>query len=141
MIIIWHAVCESSSVQMRVCHDETRNERKKMNECTITHLDEYNFTKETATGTVLVDFYADWCGPCTMMQPILDQFDAEAGGRVRVAKVDTEKAPSLAARWRVQAIPLLLFLKDGEEVQRLVGVHTVQQLMESLQRVEGYQGG
>lgn len=70
---------------------------------------------------VLVDFYADWCGPCRMMAPALEQVARERVGRVLVAKVDTDRAPALAQRFRVASIPTLVLLRGGVEVARETG--------------------
>lgn len=70
---------------------------------------------------VLVDFYADWCGPCRMMAPALEQVARERVGRVLVAKVDTDRAPALSQRFRVASIPTLVLLRGGVEVARETG--------------------
>jgi len=99
-----------------------------MKEATSNHavreLDESTFDAAVAAGTVLVDFWAPWCGPCRMMGPALHELAAEAGGDVTVAKVNVDDAPHLAARFRVQAIPLIVVLRDGREVTRLVGLQS-----------------
>jgi thioredoxin 1 len=69
--------------------------------------------------TVLVDFYADWCGPCQMMAPAVEQLAADDG--VTVAKVDVDANESLAAAWGVQGMPTLVVVSDGEETNRVVG--------------------
>ena len=72
---------------------------------------------------VLVDFYADWCGPCRMLGPILEELseDPEFKGKLEIAKLDTEQYPELAEENNVQGIPCLIFFKDGEEKARIVG--------------------
>jgi thioredoxin 1 len=96
---------------------------------TVLHLDESNFETRTAHGLTLVDFWAPWCGPCRMMSPVLDELAGELAGRVRVVKVNVEDSPRLAARFRVQGIPLLVVLSDGEEVTRLVGLRSKHELL------------
>jgi thioredoxin len=71
---------------------------------------------------VLVDFWAEWCGPCRMIAPTLDKLAAEAGGRYRIAKLNVDENKQTAARFRVQGIPTLLVFKNGEMVERFVGV-------------------
>ena len=88
----------------------------------VLHLDGESFPDATAEGVTLVDFYADWCGPCRMLAPALEQLAADLAGRARVAKVNVDGSPELAARFGVSAIPLLVILKDGQEVKRLVGL-------------------
>ena len=70
---------------------------------------------------VLVDFYADWCAPCKMMAPMLDEVANRKMGEVLVVKVDTDRAPELAKRFQIRGIPTLMAFRDGEEVGRRVG--------------------
>ncbi|MEE2777255.1 MAG: thioredoxin [Acidobacteriota bacterium] len=71
---------------------------------------------------VLVDFYADWCGPCSALAPTLEDLRRDLEGRVRIAKVDVDAEPELARRFGVQSIPALIRFRDGQQVDRLVGV-------------------
>jgi thioredoxin 2 len=70
---------------------------------------------------VLVDFYADWCGPCKIMAPVLDSFAADHSGEFLVGKVDTEAAPAVSARYGIRGIPTLILFRDGTEVDRQTG--------------------
>lgn len=70
---------------------------------------------------VVVDMWAEWCGPCRMIAPALEQIAAEFAGRVRVAKLNVDENPATAQRFEVQSIPLLVFFKGGQEVDRLIG--------------------
>ncbi len=70
---------------------------------------------------VLVDFYADWCAPCRMMAPLMDQIAGEHVGRVLVVKVDTDRAPSVAGALGIQSIPTVILFSHGREVRRSVG--------------------
>jgi thioredoxin 2 len=70
---------------------------------------------------VLVDFWAAWCGPCRMVSPLVERVAREQAGRVKVVKLDVDAAPEIAARFGAQSIPLLLLLRDGREIDRLVG--------------------
>src|SRR5690348_1086217 len=76
---------------------------------------------ETSELPVLLDLWAAWCGPCRMIAPIVEQLAAELSGRVLVGKVDVDANPRTSARFGVQSIPTLLVLKDGREVDRIVG--------------------
>ena len=70
---------------------------------------------------VLVDFYADWCGPCRMVAPFVDEIAQSNVGKLLVAKVDTDKAPNVAMRFGIRSIPTLVVFKGGKEVERSVG--------------------
>lgn len=70
---------------------------------------------------VLVDFYADWCGPCKMMAPILDEVAHDRAGEVLVAKLDTDRNPTMAVRFAIRGIPTLIVFRDGKEVRRESG--------------------
>jgi len=77
---------------------------------------EENFENETKSGLALVDFYADWCGPCKMLSPVLDELALETSGVAKVIKVDIGKSRAIAAQFKVMRIPTLALLKDGEVV-------------------------
>lgn len=81
---------------------------------------------------VLVDFWAEWCGPCRMMNPVLEEFSSEHDGRIRVAKVNVDDNPQTAAKFQVMSIPTMLVFKDGEVVKQLVGAMSRQRLDEAL---------
>jgi thioredoxin 1 len=99
----------------------------------IKHLSEDTFTKDIQHGIVLVDFYADWCGPCRMMTPVLEKVAKDVKGTAVVGKLDIDSAQKIAAQFQVTSIPTLILYKDGKEVGRLVGLRdaaTVKQLID-----------
>jgi len=81
---------------------------------------------------VLIDFYADWCGPCRMVSPIVEQIAGE-GGDYKVGKIDVDRSPELAARYGVMSIPTLIVLKDGKVAQQAVGARSKEQILRMLQ--------
>lgn len=86
------------------------------------YLDDNNFQSEIATGVTLVDFYADWCGPCRMIAPIVEELSNELQGQAKIAKLDIENAQKVTASFGVTSIPTIILFKDGKEVQRIVGL-------------------
>ena len=81
---------------------------------------------------VLVDFWAEWCGPCKMITPILEEIAGEHEGKVRIAKVNVDDHPDLAMRFDVMSIPTLILFKDGQAQKRLIGAKGKGQLLEEL---------
>lgn len=95
---------------------------------------EADFAEHTAEGVTLVDFWAPWCGPCRMQGPIIEDLAGQLGEAVRIVKVNVEDTPSLARNYAVAGIPLLLVLKDGKEVERMVGLQPAGNLLTALKR-------
>jgi thioredoxin 1 len=90
-----------------------------------------NFEEISKEGVVLIDFWAEWCGPCQQMLPILDQFAEQMGDKMTVGKVNVDENPELAGQFRVMSIPTIVVLKDGEMVDQMVGVQTADKLTEA----------
>ena len=80
-----------------------------------------------ATGVALVDFWASWCGPCRMVGPTIEQLAQEYEGRASVGKVNVDEEGGLAGDFGVMSIPTVVLFKDGKEVERLVGVRTIEE--------------
>jgi len=83
-----------------------------------------------APGLVMVDFWAVWCGPCQMVAPILDELANEYAGKLRVMKLNTDENPEIAGRYQVMSIPTILFFKNGQAVEKLVGARPKRQFKE-----------
>jgi thioredoxin 1 len=88
----------------------------------IKKITEASFEADTKNGVVLVDFYADWCGPCRMMEPELKKVAHEVKGQATVAKLDIDNAQKIASTYQVTSIPTLILFKNGKESGRLVGL-------------------
>ncbi len=93
-----------------------------------------NFESEALQSKVpvLIDFYADWCGPCRMVSPIVDQI-AREGGAFKVGKIDVDSSPELAAKYGVMSIPTLVVLKDGKVAQQAIGARSKEAILKMLQ--------
>lgn len=97
-----------------------------------------NFDEEVlkAEGPVLVDFYADWCGPCKMMGPVIEEIAAEYEGKAKVGKINVDNSEDIAARYGVMSIPTLIIFKDGQIASKFVGVKSKEALSEALNQAK-----
>ncbi len=95
-------------------------------------LDKTNFTQtiENSEKTILIDFYADWCGPCRMLSPIIEEFAKENPHDAEVYKVDVDASPDIAAAFNIMSIPSLISFKNGQVYKRTMGVLPKEKLLE-----------
>jgi len=100
-------------------------------------INDTNFESEVRQSTlpVLVDFWAQWCGPCKMLAPLLDEIAVEQNGRAKVVKVNVDENPTLAQRYNIQSIPTLLYFAGGEVRDRTIGALTKQSIISKLEKL------
>ncbi len=101
-----------------------------MTDTGILKLDDENFEEMTKSGVTLVDFYADWCGPCRMLTPVLEQVATELGSAAKVGKVDIDKSHKIAGNFQVASVPTMILFKDGKEFNRLVGLREATEIID-----------
>ena len=91
-------------------------------------INDENFDTTTAKGVTLVDFSAEWCGPCKALNPILESLAVAVNEKVAVAKIDVDESPKAANRFQITSVPTLIIFKNGQEVNRIVGLKDLETL-------------
>jgi thioredoxin 1 len=101
---------------------------------TISTLSDATFDEEIGSSStpVLVDFWAEWCGPCKMIAPILEEIADEQGDNIKIAKLNVDEASDIARRFEVMSIPTMILFKDGEEAKRIIGAKPKQALLDDI---------
>lgn len=101
---------------------------------TARHIDSQNFEQEVlhSEQPTLIDFYADWCGPCRIMGPVIDDLANDLQGRANVVKVDVDASPDLAAQYGVQSIPTFLVVRNGQAAEVFIGIQDREALATAL---------
>lgn len=97
-------------------------------------LTDINFNQQIKKGIMLVDFWAEWCGPCKMMAPVLNDLSEKLGANKSIGKLDVQEFQSLAATFKVRGIPTMILFKDGQEVNRFVGVKSKDFLLKEINK-------
>ena len=95
-------------------------------------INEKNFNEKISKGVVVVDFFANWCGPCRMMAPILEDVQKEMGDRVQIYKVDVDDSENLSRQFGIMSIPTIIFFKDGELVNKHIGLWMKDSMIEEI---------
>lgn len=95
-------------------------------------LDASNFDEVKNEGVVLVDFWAPWCGPCRMLAPVIEELASDFEGKAKICKLNTDEAQDIAAQFGIRSIPTILFFKDGELKDQVIGAQSKQALSDKL---------
>jgi thioredoxin 1 len=95
----------------------------------IVELNDSIFQNEIASGAVLVDFWAPWCGPCKMIAPVLQEIDNEIGDKIKIGKLNVDHNPNTTQQFGVMSIPTLVLFKDGQVVEKIVGFQPKEHLI------------
>ena len=95
------------------------------------HLDKNDLEDKIKSGNSLVDFYAEWCGPCKMMAPILESLDS----KINIIKVDIDKFPDLAEKYRIMSVPTMMFFKDGTKKDEVIGFRDEDEMKEIIDKL------
>ena len=93
-----------------------------------------NFDSETKTGVVLVDFWAEWCGPCRRLAPTVDALASDYDGKITVAKLNVDENPNIPGRYAIRGIPTLLLFKNGEVAEQIVGLVAKEDIAKAIER-------
>lgn len=96
----------------------------------IKHLNDNEFEKEIQKGVTLVDFHANWCGPCRMLAPVLEQVAKDLKGKAVIGKIDIDSEQKTAAHFQITSVPTMILFKNGKEVSRLVGLKNAEAIKE-----------
>lgn len=101
------------------------------------HVSDANFDSEVIKSAqpVLVDFYAEWCGPCKMLAPLIDELATEYAGKAKIVKINTDDSPETAKKYGIMSIPTLIFFKNGQVVEQVMGVQSKDALKEKLDKL------
>lgn len=101
----------------------------------MTIINTQNFEDMTKSGTVVVDFFATWCGPCTAVSPLIEQLSEQYKDKISVYKLDVDESPEIAAKFQVMSIPTVIFFKDGEMKNSILGAQPLSRYTDAVDEV------
>lgn len=104
---------------------------KKVLELNVNHFDQEVMSSDRL---VVVDFWAQWCGPCKILSPIMDNLSETFEGKVKIAKVNVDEQPELTTRFKIMSLPTILFFKDGEIIEKIAGMRNEADLQKTIEK-------
>ncbi len=133
-LIVLGVLMTTMVVMVFVAKWKMKNFPTVANNTKIKVLTDINFNQQIKKGIILVDFWAEWCGPCKMMAPVLNELIVELAENKAIGKLDVEQFQSVAATYKVRGIPTMILFKDGKEVNRFVGVKSKDFLLKEINK-------
>ena len=115
----------------KIPHSEYSSENKGE----VISLTESNFDEKTASGVVLVDFWATWCRPCKMQAPIIEEVNIAVSGKALICKLDIDQNPSISARFGIQSIPTMILFKNGKAVMQFTGLTSKEDILSEMNKL------
>jgi thioredoxin 1 len=127
VVLVFSAMLIYTRIKLRAYNNVKEHEN-------IINLNDSNFNQQIKSGITVVDFWATWCMPCKVMVPVLNELSIELKGKVKVCKLDVDKAKSTSARFSIRSIPTLIIFKNGKEMKRVTGVKSKAAIMAELEK-------
>jgi len=120
---------------MKLCYNFFKQNLKDINMAKYVELTNDNFDATINEGVTMVDFWAPWCGPCRMIAPVIEELAEDFDGKATIAKVNTDEQQDIAVKYGIRSIPAILFFKDGEMIDQMVGAASKDAFAEKLNAI------
>ncbi|HQH18099.1 MAG TPA: thioredoxin [Bacteroidales bacterium] len=127
--------CNSTSNKDTKENDTKTDTLSQQSEIGITELTEDHFETFIQSGTVLVDFYADWCKPCKIQAPIIEEVQKELAGKIKIGKINIDNHSSVANQFGIRSIPTLIIFKNGKPAKQLIGITSKEDIISAIETI------